>query len=655
MESNSNHKTNSPAELIYTLTRRVKQLPAAFWISLLMSTILGIVFIGRIIVRSFEQDSILDEGAYLYKGYIFASGQYEIYEDYGPWGNHMPLSFLIPGYVQLWFGPGLRTGRYLAIALAVLTLIGTWVVSNKLAGKWAGVLAVIYLAFNPVLIDIYSTMNSQGLIACMLVWTFVFATGETRSNLQLILAAALAGLMLLTRINMAPVLPILLLYIYFQHGFRPAFWAFLVGGVTVVLGHLLFWPGILKMWAAWLPGSITPFLDPWRIQDPGLPYWDPVYTDRDRFNSFTYTLLNYFFPLAGWILISPFLLIRNSWNTKYARNLAFFLFVLFTLLLLLHSWASLLNNYCLYCFTPYLSFFVLIGVFMIVYIFKQISQPPPLSYTGYIFVLVPIITAAIGFAVSDAIEPLTSSISNILIPRKLFDLSSTGAIPLWGVLDNKFGIDQKQSAWLIAGGLGFVAGILILCTELFVLKSPITQKIIRRIISREKTPLYMIKGYLFIGLIISSLFLNFRNDVSSACKTDMITAYEIIGNQLKEAIPEGKTIYWHGTPSVIPLLYLPNRSIYPPQINNGYSLRIGGDTDELSRFGRWNEEHRELWLQEADYFIVQNIRYDSEWNKYEVDLISRLSSTNFDELPPTAPVNICGNKTELHIYRRLDP
>ena len=33
------------------------------------------------------------------------SGEYQPYQDYGVWTNHMPPSFLIPGLIQVWFGP----------------------------------------------------------------------------------------------------------------------------------------------------------------------------------------------------------------------------------------------------------------------------------------------------------------------------------------------------------------------------------------------------------------------------------------------------------------------------------------------------------------------------------------------------------------------
>src|SRR5436190_18535381 len=54
------------------------------------------------------QFSVLDEGLYLYKGWLYATGEYAPFQDYGPWTNQMPLAFLIPGWVERIFGPGLQ-------------------------------------------------------------------------------------------------------------------------------------------------------------------------------------------------------------------------------------------------------------------------------------------------------------------------------------------------------------------------------------------------------------------------------------------------------------------------------------------------------------------------------------------------------------------
>ena len=59
-----------------------------------------------------------------------------------------PLAFFIPGYIELIFGPGLRTGRYLAIFLGALTLLGVWVAALRIShNKWLAVAAVWVLGF----------------------------------------------------------------------------------------------------------------------------------------------------------------------------------------------------------------------------------------------------------------------------------------------------------------------------------------------------------------------------------------------------------------------------------------------------------------------------------------------------------------------------
>ncbi len=135
----------------------------------------GLSLIGFLfyLVESYEyahtQSSLLDEGAYLFKGYLFVTGQYVPYQDYGPWTNHMPLAFLIPGVVQGVFSPGLLTGRMLAVLWGAMTLIGLWILVRRLGGKGWATLSVWSVALNPTLVKLYSLANSQSLVACMLV------------------------------------------------------------------------------------------------------------------------------------------------------------------------------------------------------------------------------------------------------------------------------------------------------------------------------------------------------------------------------------------------------------------------------------------------------------------------------------------------------
>jgi hypothetical protein len=114
------------------------------------------------------QISVLDEGLYLYKGWLFANGRYTPFQDYGAWTNQMPLAFLIPGWVQMIFGPGLRTGRVMAVALGILALLGLWLTTRRLGGRWVAALCVAVVALNPAAARMVTMAASQGLTACIL-------------------------------------------------------------------------------------------------------------------------------------------------------------------------------------------------------------------------------------------------------------------------------------------------------------------------------------------------------------------------------------------------------------------------------------------------------------------------------------------------------
>lgn len=85
------------------------------WLAYLFAVLAGVIYFFTALDLAHHTTSFLDEGLYTYKGWLFATGKYSLFEYYGLRTNHMPLAFLIPGYVQKWFGPGLRTARYLSL------------------------------------------------------------------------------------------------------------------------------------------------------------------------------------------------------------------------------------------------------------------------------------------------------------------------------------------------------------------------------------------------------------------------------------------------------------------------------------------------------------------------------------------------------------
>src|SRR5688572_27938247 len=129
-----------------------------------------LIYLLQSIIFAHTTISNLDEGAYLLKGTLFVSGEYRPF-DPGISTNKAPLAFLIPGYVQLLFGAGLRTGRYLAVFFGVMAVIGTWITARRISGKWLATAAVWLFACSPMIIKIYSGAATQSTIACMLAWT----------------------------------------------------------------------------------------------------------------------------------------------------------------------------------------------------------------------------------------------------------------------------------------------------------------------------------------------------------------------------------------------------------------------------------------------------------------------------------------------------
>ena len=162
------------------MNARLKRWAANPWLAEALAGLSGLLFTLQIWIYAHTQESILDEGAYLLKGYFFATGRYTPYQDYGFWTNHMPFAFLIPGYVQRIFDPGMRTGRYFAVFLGVLMLLGVWMLVRRIGGRWWAAGVVGLFALHVQLIKIYSVMASQGLVACMLVWVLVLTLGEKR-------------------------------------------------------------------------------------------------------------------------------------------------------------------------------------------------------------------------------------------------------------------------------------------------------------------------------------------------------------------------------------------------------------------------------------------------------------------------------------------
>jgi hypothetical protein len=620
------------------MTKYIRWITKSSIIPMILSLLGGVAYLIMAYGHAHGQVSVIDEGLYLYKGLLFAAGDYRPFQDFGPLTNHMPLSFLVPGWIQLFFGPGIRTGRYFAILLGLFMLLGLWLVTRRLAGRWWAVIAIWAVTLNPALIKIYSQATSQVLVACMLIWVLVFVVGNDRKIWQILMGVVLSSLLLMTRINMAPVLILVLVYVFWNSGRRTGLLASVVGLAIVIIAHAFYWPEILKIWAKWVPVSITPFLDLYRIPSSAIPYWDHEISLNHRISSLSGGIRLHLVSIIGFLGMFLTLAIRRKFLSPHSNHrIAWFLVSLYGVLLLFHGAASLGLNYCVYCFRPYLAFFSPVGLIILALWGREIGQ----FRNGTTAAIQLIILASIPFLIGlPPIGELSESLLKTHVPRVAGFSFLPGTIELQVLLGNKLDWDFEN--------LQKTGGIIL---WLLVILVPLLTQTVSYLFKRNKLGSYPstnlltgITAFLVLQMSIASVvFGNLYRDYD--CGKDVITANEDVGSYLAEKIPENSRVFWGVGRSPVPMLYLPTRETFPSQLNGDYTFMLEGDSQELLRYGYWDKPSAMNWFNIADYvlFEVRNYPYASEAGFFE---------DQYDEIVRTPPTNPCNLDSSIMIFKR---
>jgi len=619
-----------------------------------LATVGGIYYLLQSWGYAHTQTSVLDEGAYLVKGYLFALGNYWPYQDYGFWSNHMPLGFLIPGYIQAIFGPGLRTGRISAIILGGLLLLGLWITVRRFGGKWWAAAAIWAMALNIALIKIYSMAISEVLVACMLVWILALTLGANRPVWHILVGSFLAGAMALTRLNLVPVIPFFLGYIFWQHGKRVGVWAALISLVVLLVGHAVFWPGIMRLWAAWIPTDLLPYLARFGPPD-ATPLWDPPINWENRLTSFFMAIRFHFVAVLGVLATLLLWPKRKAWKSESHFRASVFLVILFGLLFMLHAWASLgLNpqshdamgkNYCVFCFPLYLGFFSFVGLILIAasassWRFQMHGWLQPL-----VAVAILIITTGVGFAAFDELDDQLLP----LLDTRVHQMEGFRFLPdevrLKKVLRERSGLTHKEfdqiSRRVLPATAGFLFGVGVLLITFIV------SVVSRRAGWFEGVTFGVLAliTLLVAGFLLSRTYIFGGGYHNYDCSGDVLSTYEKAGKQLADLIPPGSTVYWNGGNSAVPLLYLQDIHIFAPQINSDYSYRLDGDPDALFRYGFWNEQLAFQWADESDFILIEDRQFDI-WLENLVD------ENGFHKVAETFPVLPCRENSSILVYQR---
>lgn len=597
------------------------------WTADVVALIGLLVYFFQSVVFAHTTVSNLDEGAYLLKGLLFATGKYHPF-DPGISTNKAPLAFLIPGYVQLLFGAGLRTGRYLAVFFGVMAVLGTWVAARRIGGKWLATGAVWVFAFSPMIIKIYSGGVTQSTIACLLAWSLAFSLGEKRPLWQLMLSGFLAGIIILVRQNMLPFLPLLAVYAFWQHGWKSI--GLLLSGVTIVAAvHIIYWPEILQLWA-WVPYIQLPAHT--LYSGGGSIIWTPKIFLESRMLAISQAVRFHFIPLVGSVISLLLGSKLSAWKSRTDFRMGLFLLLLFWGLLYMHAMASIARNYCVFCFTPYIAFFNVAGILLLVVSVKSWNWKPSIAAQIILLTGLLVIFAGMGFS---AFEDIGRSLVNLPAPRVRDFRILPGFVTWWDILSNKFHVNYNVAIRYASTVFGFSVGVLLMLIGYVIWHRTWRNSLV-------KFGAFFASFILVLELVISPILHGTAG--ARDCTSDVILANEQIGDYLKGVIPQGSVVYWDGGLSAAPLLYLPGVTIFPAQINSAYSFLSNGDTAELFRFGFWNEEMAAKWKATANFFIIEDKRYDS-WKEY-------FTRRQFDEFVRSPVGTSCLEESQLRIFRR---
>ncbi len=611
---------------------RSRDLPRIFAIV----TILGLLLYGMQAWRfAHLQDTIGDEGAYLYKGYMFARGEYQPFQEYGFWTNKAPLAFLIPGYIQYWFGPGLREARYFAVLVSVLMVTGVGLATLRLGGRWWAAAAVWAFALSSQQIMLYSEALSQGLTACMIAWMLALVLGEDTPLWQVVAGSVLSVLIVMTRQNLVVVPAMLVLYVFWQHGKKAGLWSLSTCALLFIAFHIYYWPNILQLWAPWMPASLTPFLNDFRASmDYEKTYQTFQPSGLAMLQSFATGMYDNFLVFFGGVSALVLFPKREHWQSDSRFKMAVFLGLTFLILFVMHTLASLFIPYCVYCFSGYQMFYIPIGFFFVMIVLQNGLEDSK-SRRIALFLTVLLFAAILGLYY----YPVWGDwiLDHIQLPRinRIVSEGEFLTVSLRDVLTHSLNVLPAAQRRIASAAAGALLGAVLWV---------VAWSVHRTFLAGTQKPGFVysvVSGPLALVLLLSFVS-NIR--AGGTCSGDYLSYYEQAGRSLAQTVPAGSQLYWRGSGKHLALmLYSKDIKIFPPQIHAGGGYVVG-DTQQLPKMGMYNQELDRQWRNSADVLIV--------WEQFmSTELREFLQAKNYMEIPyDMGKLSRC--EDALYIFRR---
>jgi hypothetical protein len=611
---------------------------------------------------------------YMYKGWLFTSGQYTPFEDGGVWTNQLPVAYFLAGLPQVIFGPGMAAGRYAAVVMGVLSLLGLGMAANRLGGRWWGAAVVWVVALNTGWVMAFSQVFSQGMVSFLLAWMLFFLTSPSADRRELTTAAFLAGLAGMTRINILPLVPLVVFYIWWRSSRRTALWALAAGLLPVIFIHALYWPEILKIWAYWIPEGLFPgiaaYRSPWRevFVPADFSWWpiamwwgDPSHLAHIGLGALVDALRANFiswFGVVGALALVPW---RRSWPDPERRKFVFFLFIAYFAMLTVHLWAALGGKTCQFvCLPGYFLFFNWLGVLALPASAAVWRLARPRWRTLVVLLVGFLALVSFEYGYQDNFREARSALVFDLfeIPEALLKgetLPADERIPaFWEFVDEELGLDivrMMRLLWL-NDFLTRVFWWLIPLLSVFGLPW-----LLWRLLERYQPGRLEYLSFSLLTLLVMTVLLGQKQFFSQplrsqVCSSSVLDRHEKIGGQLHALIPAGSQVFWD-VKSDIPLLYLEDAQTWLPQQNFRYTLvrQSEEQSDMLAHFGWWDVPTGEAWIAQADYAVVEVRFYEDELWGWP----ARVASGTFAEIARLPSHELCTDRDASLLVLKFIP
>ncbi|MBN2044962.1 MAG: hypothetical protein JW757_08090 [Anaerolineales bacterium] len=614
--------------------------------------------------------TVWDEGMYMYKGYLFTSGKFPPFEDFGVWTNQMPLAYFVAGLPQVLFGPGLRAGRVFAVVIGTASLFGLGLGARRLRGNWWAAAMVWAVSLNQGWVMAFSQVFSQSMVSFFLAWMIFFLSGKRESVWEIGLAGLFASLAGMVRINVLPVLVLLVVYVIWRYGWKSGMVAAAAGLLPIVVIHAVYWPNILKLWAYWIPEKLFPaiaeYRSPWReVFLPENFSWLRVadwWGDQDHLawvgiKTFVDGLRANFISWYGIVVVLILWPRSGKWKTDHDRKLAVFYTGTYLIMFLVHTWVSMGGKTCQFsCFPGYFLFFNWFGLMAVVT--TAGSWKKRVNYITQIVLIVLLLAIVYLFFVQlgDNFRAARSFILIDLLGVSLEALMKKPGAELgsfWQFLESSLSFDSLRWLrffWLsdlmtkVLWGLGAFVIVLVfplLIRKLFFSKWP----------TQVNFGTLVMVSLLAGGVIAGSTGLLAQPMRVTVCAENVIERQELVGEKLSEIIPDGAQVFWD-VKSSVPLLYLDDVNLFLPQLNDRFtyipqSQQTVGQNQTKARFGWWDYQIGLEWIEETDIIVAQNMVYDHLW-----DWKNKVEQGEFDIILVTEPYDTCtGTRSELIVLK----